>query len=56
MHALSNSLFSSQGSYWRDTGALPYSSLQPLSTMTPNLSNSYSAYDQYPAHHSVTQR
>ena len=52
MHSLSNSLFS-QESYWRGGVASPYSSLQPLGTMTPN---SYNPYDQYSSHPAVTSR
>ena len=56
MHSLSNSLFGNQDSYWRGAMTSPYSSLQPLSSMTSNLPSSYSPYDQYSSHHAVTGR
>ena len=47
MHSLSNTLFSSQESYWRSGGVAgsPYPGLQPLGSVATNLTNSY--YDQY---------
>jgi hypothetical protein len=56
MHSLSNSLFGSQEPYWRSGVGSPYSSLQPLSGMAPNLGNSYSPYDQYSTHPAVASR